>query len=182
MLLIILQALYFFLPSYVSNAAPVIFAQFKWWENLNVPIDQNRTWRNKPIFGKNKTVRGVLCGTLAGMGIGLLQFLLKDLSFIQPLYLFNYSLTTSLLLGALLGLGEGLGDLIKSFIKRQLALSSGASAFPLDQLSFVGAYILGLLIYTPSLMHTLCIFIFSLGIPMIANLIAYKIGWKKVWW
>jgi CDP-2,3-bis-(O-geranylgeranyl)-sn-glycerol synthase len=136
-----------------------------------------------PIFGQTKTWRGIISGTLAGMIVALLQFLLHEvLPGREYLYLFRYTWDQALLLGFLMGMGEGVGDLLKSFIKRRLGLKSGTAMFPLDQLSFIGSLILCLPVYMPSSGHLWVIMLVSPFIPLIANLIAYKTGLKKVWW
>jgi CDP-2,3-bis-(O-geranylgeranyl)-sn-glycerol synthase len=85
-------------------------------------------------------------------------------------------------LGFLMGLGEGFGDVIKSFIKRRLNIGSGKPFIPFDQMSFLGALLLSLIFYVPSGGHILAIIVISPLLPVIANIVAYNLGWKKVWW
>ncbi|MBU0667893.1 CDP-archaeol synthase [Patescibacteria group bacterium] len=183
MLFIIGQALFFFLPSYVGNSAPVLLDRFSLFEGLKRPIDGGKIFIGQPLFGKTKTWRGIIGGSLAGMVMaGLQAGLFIWVPQIHSWYLFSYNLPDVLLFGFLLGLGEGLGDLIKSFFKRRLHVESTKPFFPFDQLSFLGALILGSFYFLPSLNHILPILILSPLIPVITNLIAFKLGWKKVWW
>ena len=183
MLAVVIQALYFFLPAYAANAAPVLLCRFKIWEGLNVPFDLNRKLAGQPFFGSTKTYRGIIGGILAGMAVVFIQALIHSvLPQREYLYLIPYPLFSILWLGFLMGLGEGLGDLIKSFFKRRLGLKSGVFSFPLDQASFIGALLLGFVYYVPPSGHIWAIIIISPLVPVIANLVAYKIGWKKVWW
>lgn len=183
MLAVIIQALYFFLPAYAANAAPVLLNRFKIWETLNVPVDFNGKIGGQSVFGSTKTVRGIIGGILAGAAVVFAQALIH--SFLpqrEYIYIMPYPLFSILWLGILMGLGEGLGDLLKSFVKRRLGLKSGAAAFPLDQTSYLGALLLSFLYHIPPAGHIWAILIISPLIPVVANIIAYKIGWKKVWW
>ena len=180
---IILQALYFFLPAYISNAMPVLLEKFGLFKFLKIRVDFGVSYGGNPLFGETKTYRGIFGGILGGIVMIFIQVLIyfyfPDLRF---LYIFPYDTGNILWLGILLGLGEGLGDLIKSFFKRRINLKSSAPAFPLDQTSFLGALILGYLYYPLSWQHILTIILISPLVPLVANLIAYRIGWKKVWW
>ncbi len=182
--IIILQALYFFAPSYCANMAPIIVARFKIFESLNIPVDFSMKLNDGEfLFGPTKTWRGLHVGALVGAFIGFTQ----SLTFIYLpsshfLYLFDYNIIQAIILGFLLGLGESLGDLFKSFIKRRMHIRSSSLFFPYDQMSFLGALLLGAIIYFPSFSHIAVIIVFSLLLPVAANFIAFKIGWKKVWW
>lgn len=183
MLVVIFQALYFFLPSYVGNAAPVLLNRLGWWKSLFVPIDGGRTFKNEPLFGKTKTWRGLLGGATAGLFVVIVQYLLYFfVSDLHWLYLLPYNSPIIFGLGFLLGLGEGLGDITKSFFKRRLHIKSSGPFFPFDQLSFLGALLLGSFYYFPAIEHLVVIVLFSLIIPVISNIIAYKLGWKSVPW
>ena len=54
--IIILQAIYLFLPVAFANMAPVFSKKiFKW---MAKPVDFGATFRGKRVFGQNKTIRG----------------------------------------------------------------------------------------------------------------------------
>ncbi len=183
MLSVIGQALFFFLPSYIGNAAPVLLNQLGWFEALKKPIDGGVQLGGNDLFGKTKTWRGLLGGAVAGALIAGLQMALYVwVPDTQGWFLFSYDSFGILGFGFLLGLGEGLGDLLKSFFKRRLGKKSSAPFFPFDQMSFLGALALGSLYYVPSVEHIGVIVVFSLFIPVCANIIAYKLGWKSVWY
>lgn len=183
MSLIVIQALFFFLPAYFSNAVPLILNKFKVFEFLNIRVDGGIMMGGYPLFGTTKTYRGIIGGTIGGMLIVLVQALIY-LFFQESRFLFilPYDLPNILILGFLLGIGEGLGDLIKSFFKRRLRIDSTAPSIPLDQSSFLGAMFLSFFYVVIPNEHIATILIISPIIPLIANVIAYKIGWKKVWW
>lgn len=177
------QALFFFLPSYVGNAAPVLLNQLDWFKSLKKPIDGGYKLGENDLFGRTKTWRGLLGGAVAGSLVAGLQILLYiGVSDVQGWFLFPYDSVGVLWFGFLLGLGEGLGDLLKSFFKRRLGKKSSSPFFPFDQMSFLGALALGSIYYIPSAHHILAIVVFSLFIPVVANIIAYKLGWKAVWY
>lgn len=181
MVIVIGQALFFFLPSYVGNAAPVLLNRLGWFESLKKPIDGGRTFLGRPLFGRTKTWRGLWGGALAGIVVAAIQYgLYLWVPALEGWFLFSYDSPFVLLLGLLLGLGEGLGDLLKSFVKRRLGIKSSGLFFPFDQMSFLGALALGSLYFVPPAEHIIAIVVFSLIIPVIANFVAYKIGWKEV--
>lgn len=183
-MLLLLKALYFFLPAYFSNMAPVMFKK--------VPVF------NKPIslelFGKNKTWRGLVSAVLIGFLVYLLQVLLYRFSLgvvtgssgawfwnlIQDLSLINY-LEYSLWLGFLLALGAILGDVAESFVKRKLGFKPGQSWFPFDQLDFVvGALLLSALIYVPNVIVVVILLVVSPLLHLAINYVAYLVGIRKV--
>ena len=91
------------------------FLAFIFQDRFNTPLDGNKTFFDgQPILGPHKTIRGfvgsIVCGGLTA-------------------HLFSLSL----LQGVALGILTMLGDIITSFIKRRLKLSSGTVVPGLDQ-------------------------------------------------
>jgi hypothetical protein len=97
-------------------------------QRLAVPLDGRHTFRGRPLFGANKTLRGfvvmvpatgvsfaLLAGVLGGMPAGLAG--------LWPILPSNYAL-----LGMWAGLGFMLGELPNSFVKRQLGVDPGRAA------------------------------------------------------
>src|SRR3989338_11353728 len=124
---LMLQCFYFMLPAYFANMAPVIVKKIN---ILNLPIDFNKKISNKPIFGKNKTIRGLFFGVLFAIIIAYAQSVFYDNNIIAGISLVDYS--NWLLLGFLMGFGAILGDLIKSFVKRRLDYKPGKPFVPWD--------------------------------------------------
>lgn len=175
----ILQALYYFLPAYVSNMVPVVLKHIPL---LAQPIDGSRTWKGKPLFGPNKTWRGLILGTLAGTLTFTLQQVLYNNPFFNALSLFDYS-TKPLMLGFLLASGALLGDLVKSFIKRRLDKAPGSMWFPWDQLDLViGGLLFSFIVYIPSARVILTLLILTPLLHYATNRIAYWIRLKRVSW
>jgi CDP-2,3-bis-(O-geranylgeranyl)-sn-glycerol synthase len=122
------------LPAYMANMAPIFVKNsFKF---LAKPIDRGVKYHGKPLFGKNKTWRGLIFGTLYGIGTAYLQY-----RFPNSLVLINYD--SWLIFGALMGFGAIFGDLIESYIKRRVGIKPGHRFVPWDQMDFtIGALLL----------------------------------------
>lgn len=144
-----LFALWFFLPAGLANAAPVLFNKIPLLARFDAPLDGDRRFRGRPIFGANKRWRGLIGGTIVGAVVGFLQLALTSIfpwlhEISGPI---DYSSPTPLLLGALLGFGALIGDALESFFKRQLNVKPGHAWFPFDQLDYIlGGILLSLLI------------------------------------
>jgi CDP-2,3-bis-(O-geranylgeranyl)-sn-glycerol synthase len=87
------------------------------------------------------------------------------------------------LLGLTLGGGALIGDACGSFIKRRLKLESGRPAPILDQLDFVvGALVFASFIVVIPVEMIVIILVISVFLHLGANIIAYLLGIKKVWY
>ena len=156
------EALLFIGPSYVANAAPLLFGGGN-------PLDGGRNFLDgKRIFGSHKTVRGFIAGIMAGTIIGLVE------STVDGNLLFG---------GFMIGFGAVLGDLLGAFVKRRLGLKPG-SPFPVvDQLDFVlGGLLLGSLFFPLSLTAVLLVVLVTPPIHLGTNFGAYLLGIKKTYW
>ena len=156
--LFVVMTVYFFLPAYLANAAPVICGG-------GAPLDGGRLFLDhKPLFGAHKTVRGTLSGLVVGSLTGLVQ--------------------GDLLRGFLLSCGALGGDLLTSFLKRRLNLKPGAPFPVFDQLSFIlGAIALVSLVSPPpSGEMVLTIVLATLPIHFLSNFFAFLLGLKDKPW
>jgi CDP-2,3-bis-(O-geranylgeranyl)-sn-glycerol synthase len=165
----VIDALVFIFPAYCANAVPVIFGG-------GYPLDCGRLFVDgKPVFGRNKTVRGFVCGLAVGTFVG----------FAMSLSNIGYSV----LLGFVVSLGALLGDLGEAFVKRRLGFVPGA-AFPVaDQLDFVvGALVFSLIVSRarivspPSLLVAIVVILVTPPIHLLTNFLAYRVGVKKEPW
>ncbi|NIR86381.1 CDP-2,3-bis-(O-geranylgeranyl)-sn-glycerol synthase [Candidatus Bathyarchaeota archaeon] len=165
------SALYFILPAYCANAAPVIFGG-------GTSIDFGKTFLDgKPIFGSHKTVRGFFAGLIVGALVGFAQYAAFE---VNVLLGFQYSV----LLGFVLSLGALVGDLFDSFVKRRLGFPPG-SLFPIaDQLDFVvGALLFSLLVPPlPGLRTILIVLVATPPIHLATNFLAFLLGVKSTPW
>ena len=177
-LLFLLKCFYFMLPAYFANMAPVIVKKV----NLFVfPADFSRQINNKPIFGRNKTFRGLIFGVIFAIIVAYAQFLLYGVEFFKGISFINYS--NWLLFGFLMGFGALTGDLIKSFFKRRLSIKPGAKFIPFDQIDFV----VGALVFiTPVFDVTLEILIVSLllsfALDIMVNHLAFYLKIRNEKW
>jgi CDP-2,3-bis-(O-geranylgeranyl)-sn-glycerol synthase len=87
--------------------------------------------------------------------------------------------------------GAALGDLAGSFLKRRLNYPSGAPLWGVDQLDFalgaiflasIPAFIFPGIYYAPDFNIIIFLLIITPSISIIANTVAYIIGWKDVPW
>lgn len=158
---IIASAIWFILPAYFANAAPVVLGG-------GPPLDMGKKFLDgRRILGDGKTARGFVGGLIIGTIVGLLQGVARA------------PLREYLLLGFLLALGALLGDLASSFIKRRLGIERGGAAPGLDQLGFVvAALILASSVKVPSWQVIAVILIITPPIHLATNFIGYKLGLK----
>jgi len=145
---IVTAAIWLMLPAYVANPMAAVFGG-------GTPIDLGKKFVDgKRILGDGKTIRGLVAGTLCGLGIGFVQ--VKFAPYLASIGLFNEWPSFQSALGAysysamlvvfLMALGALLGDSAESFIKRRLNLKRGAMFPVADQLDFVlGAWLLTLI-------------------------------------
>ena len=176
-----LLAFYLAVPAFLANSTPVIIAKLGWLKKLDRPVDFGKTIFGKRIFGDHKTLRGFLVGTLAGLSIGLIQYLLNEQGWVVIPQL--TSLYEFLLFGALGGFGALLGDTVESFFKRQLGIRSGRPFIPFDQIDYIVGFLLSTSILISWQTHQV-VFLIICGLLLnpITNIIGYILGIKKTYW
>ncbi len=169
--LLILKSLYFFLPAYLANMAPVLTKKVPF---LNKPI-----WESK--LGKNKTWRGVVMAVLTGTIVFAIQKYAYQQGF-TSLALIDYD-GFSILLGTLLGGGVILGDAVESYFKRKKNIPPGERWIPWDQLDFVlGGLALGCFLYVPAVEVVLIIVLISPLLHIAFNHLGYFLKINKNRW
>lgn len=117
----VLIASVLFVPAGVANATPPLLTK---WFGEGRPIDAGREWRGRPLLGAHKTWQGLIGGSCAG-----------TLAFVVQRAISATDLP--LLFGIAISVGALTGDLVKSFVKRRLAIAPGKTWFPIDQLDYV---------------------------------------------
>jgi CDP-2,3-bis-(O-geranylgeranyl)-sn-glycerol synthase len=161
---LVAEALKFIFPAYCANAVPVLAGG-------GLPIDLGRELRDgKPIFGKNKTLKGFFAGLAVGTFVGLVESVV-----------FNYPV----LFGLVTTLGALVGDLTGAFLKRRLDIPPGGLLPVVDQLDFiVGALAFSLPSFSSMLSWELAVtaLIITPPIHFLMNYAAYKLGLKKNPW
>jgi len=174
----LLATLWFFLPAYVGNMAPVLIGGHL--SVLAVPIDGGRSWRGARLFGDHKTWRGIVAGVVAGAGVGLVQQVLLAAG-LHPGPVLPAALP-SLTAGTVLGLGAGVGDAVKSFFKRRAGISPGGTWIPFDQLDFMaGAWLLVLPLATPPAPATLLTLPIVFAGTVAVTTVGHRLGLKEAW-
>ncbi|NVM55083.1 MAG: CDP-2,3-bis-(O-geranylgeranyl)-sn-glycerol synthase [Candidatus Helarchaeota archaeon] len=195
--LIFCLSIIFIAPAYATNASMVIFGR------NGTPIDGGRNFIDgKRIFGNGKTWQGFGGGVVVGTIIGIVLVLISMFLFwpfvqtqiakyptmvlADPIYLeafFNPPFLLGLLRVFLTSLGTPLGDLIGSFIKRRLNLERGAPAPIIDQLDFLlGAIFLTYIVFPLRWMYIIFALLVTLLLHVLANTLAFKVGYSKEPW
>jgi len=177
-----LSCIWFILPAYVGNMAPV-FAKKIFKEKFSTPIDFNIHFKKSPIAGKNKTYRGVFAAIFLSTAVVLIQKLSYGDPYVQSISLIDYSKINWLLWGNLMGFGAMLGDFIKSVIKRRIGKNPGESWKPLDQIDFLaGALFLCSPLYLPPLNIIIGIFILLPSLKILLDHVGYHLKIHDTKW
>ncbi len=164
------QSFIFASPAFFANSVPVYTSGLG-------RIDRGKNFRDgKPLLGAHKTIGGALGGLLGGVMVGLAV----------PLFfpeVFSQTTGYNIWIAFLLGFGALLGDAIGSFIKRRTAIKSGRPFPIMDQVGFIiVALLLADIFMDFPYIWAWIIIPATLGIHFVANVIAYLMGWKDVWW
>ena len=171
-----LELVYLFLPGYFANGSPPFWAKiFPRW---NTPVDFEKSWNGKRLLGDNKTVRGVVMGTLLG-GVVFI---------IQKYVLVSVIATPSLpyvslpwWYGLLFSLGViFVGDCGKSLVKRRLGIAPGKSWLLFDQLDYtLGAFLLSFWLFWPGWAGFLILLLFNAALSLSFHVIGYLLHLNK---
>ncbi|MEM4244868.1 MAG: CDP-2,3-bis-(O-geranylgeranyl)-sn-glycerol synthase [Candidatus Nanoarchaeia archaeon] len=175
------MAAYYAAPIYFANMAPVITKKIL--PSLVKPIDFGKTWKGKPILGKNKTFRGLVMGVVFGIIITLLQYRFYGFESFRMISIFDYKLGISILLGALMGFGAMFGDMFESFFKRRIGIESGKPWIPFDQIDFiVFGLLFSFIIFIPPITYMIIILIISPLGHIAINHLAFYLKIRKEKW
>lgn len=175
--------------------SPVIFAalihgivmKYEMMMFLKKPMDHGIKFRGKPLFGANKTWRGLIISTIGTIIFAYFHaWLYKNFPASQQFHVVNYDVVNPLFIGLALGIGMILGELPNSFLKRQLGIGAGTQASGLvglifrlyDQIDLLtGAWLLMLLVpHFPVLNHLDVVF-FSIFMTLVLHLLIAQIGY-----
>ncbi|MCK4550860.1 MAG: CDP-2,3-bis-(O-geranylgeranyl)-sn-glycerol synthase [Candidatus Aenigmarchaeota archaeon] len=169
----IVSSLWFILPAYFANAAPVFLKVLKHTH----PIDSGKLFFDKrPILGNGKTWEGFLFAVFLGSVVGAIQTQFNS-------NIPNIEILMTLELAFLLSLGAMIGDTFASFFKRRIGKKRGESVFLLDQLDFViAALVFASVIVAVPIYMWVVLFILTPLSNYLSNFIAYKLKLKDVWW
>ncbi|RMF05585.1 CDP-archaeol synthase [Candidatus Woesearchaeota archaeon] len=181
-LFFILKCIYLAVPGMFANMAPVLFKNSM--KFLAAPVDFGKTWKGKPIFGKNKTFRGFVAGIFLAIIATLLQtYLYSKYPYFQSLSFIPYSEIDPFLLGFLMGFGVLFGDLAESFVKRRLGIPPGGRFFPWDQLDHLAGGLLFLsFVFIPPWEVVACLIALAVLLSVTIKHIGYWLGIEKSKW
>lgn len=167
------------MPAYFANMAPVFVRKI--FKRLAFPLDFEKTYNRKRIFGDHKTFRGVFFGLLAAIIIYAIQQYLYDISFFQSLSLIDYDKYA--FFGFWMGVGVLSFDLIKSFFKRQYDIAPGKSWFPVDQLDYIiGALFFLSFYYFPGWLEIVLLIVISFILTLLVKHLGYYLKINKEKW
>jgi len=169
-------------PLFVGLIFHGLCIKFGWLNSLAVPIDRRVLFRGRPLFGANKTYRGVLAVALgAAVGYGI-QSLAPEL---QPPVLRALSTFGVALLGFTLGAAAMLSELLNSFVKRQLDIAPGSPGrgpatvffYVFDQVDFLlGAWLVAWPWVAPTLPRVLWSILFVLVVHQVISGLGALLG------
>ncbi len=161
----------------------------RWAARWRIPVDGGRTWRGRPLLGKNKTWAGfMVLPAAAGLFFALLRITTEILPYsfregLWPLSVGGYGL-----LGFWLGLGFMAGELPNSFIKRQLDLPPGAPpkgrfvaalGFVIDRVdSIAGAFIVQSFVVPVGFLYAMDLLLVGPGLHWLFSALLFHLGVK----
>ena len=171
---LILSALYFMLPAYAANMAPV-FAHI-----LRLPFGSPV---DKKHLGSHKTFRGIYAAYIAALIVLWIQRFIQKQGYWESMHLLDYEELSILLLAFCFGIGAITGDMVKSFFKRLLKIKPGSPWFPFDQIDYViGALVFLSPVYIIDWKHAATLLLITPMLNIIVNALGYVLRLKKVWW
>jgi len=174
---------YLFFPLLVGLALHGFCIKYDALAFLCHPIDRGRKFRGKPLFGDNKTYRGVVVVSLGtAIGFGLQSLLLHRIASVRGVELFDYAFFKSVALGGAVGVAAMLSELPNSFIKRRFEIAPGSAAGGLkgiifyiyDQIDFLLGAWLVLAIAVPVTVERV---LFSAGLLLVAHQLMSSVGY-----
>lgn len=176
----VLMCLYLMIPGAVANMMPVFARRIPF---LDYPIDFNIKYKNKPIFGRNKTFRGFFFGILGAIIVSYIMSLLYQYPAIQQISFIDFSQVHWAYFGFMIGLGVLVGDAVESVVKRRKGIKPGQPFFPWDQLDLlIGALVFISFIKLPTWQMIVFYFIFVPLIHITFRHVGYYLGINKKKW
>lgn len=111
------------LPILLPGLTLIVIIKLNLLSSLDTPLDFGLSYRGKRIFGDNKTLRGAVVMVFMAAFVSYALYLgyWNDYaSYIDPIFS-----TSPILLGTIYSVSYILGELVNSFVKRQMNISSG---------------------------------------------------------
>lgn len=111
------------LPILMPGLALIAVLKLKLLTSLDIPLDLGITLNGKRIFGENKTLKGVFVMMFAATLVSSALYFSYWSGY--ALYISPVFSKSPILIGTIYSFSYILGELINSFVKRQLNISSG---------------------------------------------------------
>ena len=176
-------------------ASPIIFAallqgivmKYDLLMCFKKPIDMGLTFRGKPLFGPNKTWRGLIISTIGAIIFSyFIYYLYLNYKVFKKISVVDFYKVSPLHIGLALGIGTILGELPNSFVKRQIGISAGKHGTGFlgiifrifDQIDLLlGVWLLLLFVPGFSVAKNTDILIFSILFALVVHIIIAQIGY-----
>ncbi|MGD2125324.1 MAG: CDP-archaeol synthase [Desulfobacteraceae bacterium] len=182
------QILFLASPLLLAAIAQGLCMKYDWLHPLKRPLDFGLYFREKRLFGDNKTWRGLLINVvLCFAGTMIQAWLQKEGYTPQWLLLLDYR-KHGYIVGILLGLGMTVGELPNSFLKRQMEIppgkkkggSWGVVFFLFDQVDLtIGIWVFLFFIIRPSFLLILWSFALTFVLHMAVSSVGYLLQMRK---
>ncbi|MCL1922612.1 MAG: CDP-archaeol synthase [Propionibacteriaceae bacterium] len=181
------------MPGLIASVLNMVWCSTRLAPSLNHPLDHNKTWKSKRIFGDNKTWKGVVgmvgLGMLACLGWGALCASFPSLGQFNLFYTRHANTVGfNLVVGALIGLAYALFELPNSFAKRRLDVTPGQPARPpwnlvfiiVDQIDSIIGMVILVSFFAPLTLIFALVYIIAGGLThVVFNLLLYGVGLRK---
>ena len=184
----LLRATWLVLPVVLGGLGHVAVLKTNVLSSLAVPIDNGARLRGRPVFGENKTWRGIALMTgLTALTSGAQAALARRNRWTSALDVLQSARVNAWLTGALCGLTYCLAELPNSFVKRQLGIAPGARAtrasrlqYVVDQADSVAGCLLALrLLYRAAARELITAFALGITVHIGIDQLIYAIGVKS---
>ena len=184
----LLRATWLVLPVVLSGLGHVAVLKTDLLRALSVPLDGGACWRGRPVFGENKTWRGIALMTgLTALASGTQAALARRNRWTSALDVLQSARVNAWLTGALCGLTYCLAELPNSFVKRQLGIAPGARAtrasrlqYVVDQADSVAGCLVALrLLYRAAARELITAFALGITVHIGIDQLIYAIGVKS---
>lgn len=120
---------YLLLPLIGGGVFHGLCMKLGWLSFLKSRVDRSYEVRGRPLFGANKTFRGIVAvGIGTAILLGLQTTVLHRLPSVRAIELFDYGRVNGWLLGFAVGAAAMIAELPNSFLKRQLDVGPGQAA------------------------------------------------------
>jgi hypothetical protein len=158
--------------------------RFGWLRQLAVPIDRGFHFRGRPLFGANKTYRGVIAVAIGAAAGYALQAIIPGA---RPEVFRDFSALQASILGLAVGAAAMLSELPNSFAKRQLGIAPSASGsglaagvfYVVDQADFLlGAWFVLLVWVRPTLALVIASVVFVVVVHQLISVAGKALGMR----